>query len=288
LLWVAALCSKWNALFVQADLFVEEQQPRRVVFPQGANSLFIGHSFFVPIAQQFDSFASQSSMYSDHNAQFFKRGGENGSPISLWDNHKEDIELIINSTTPSIELFGMTTGANKTVIDEDALLLGYTQWIDLCLTYNANMAFYIGLPWPDFPSNYTDADAYISTVQQNDILVYELLITQLRDMYPNNDIFYLNYGIIASEMRNILEDGELVGIPNMTGPRGKSIFKDVKGHAGNMLKDMTGLTYLAFFYGTSFQLLVQAAAQFGWDRMNVINIFRETFMANMDYLLFEG
>lgn len=267
------------------NCFVDAQQ--RIVFPQGANSLFIGNSFFVPIAQKFDTFATYRSRYSDHNIQYFRQGGENGSPSSLWDNYKEEIELIINSTTPSIELFGMTTTGNKTDLDEDAVLLSYTQWIDLCLTYNANMSFYIGLAWPDYPSRYTNADDYASEAQENDYLAYNLAIAKLREIYPNNDIFYLHYGIIAAEMRNIFEDDELVGITKLIGPSSNSIFVDNKGHAGDMLKNLAGLVYLAFFYGAPSSLLVQGAMQLGMDRRNAIDIFRETYKAIEDNLLFE-
>jgi len=252
-----------------------------IAFPQGANSLFIGHSFFVPIAEQFDQFASAGSGYPNHSAKFFKRGGENGSPVNLWNEHKEDIEAMINSTT--VELFGMTTGTNKTVVDEVALLEAYTQWIDLGLNYNTNMSFYIGLPWSDYPSTYDDAAAYAIPNQESSALMFDILITKLRDLYPNNHIFYLNYGIIAVEMTSMYERDELVDITDMTGSKADSIFVDFKGHAGNMLKHMAGLTYMRFLYGTPIDLILEGAGRLGWDRSNVVNILRAVGEANKDF-----
>jgi len=264
-------------------MFATAQEP--IVFPQGANSLFMGHSFFIPIAEQFDKAGKKH--YPKHNVQTFKKGGEKGSPLYLWENHKQEIEAILNST--DIDLFGMVIGPVDENVPVQDLLDVYSQWFDLAISYNPETSFFIGLPWSDFPSNYTDADAYATEMQQNGETVYPY-ITLMRDLYPNNDIYFLNYGIIAGEMRILFEQDELVGILRMIGNRRLadfSIFVDEKGHGGTMLKQLAGLSWLYWFYGTPPNTIVKAAVRhLGWDKENVIDILQAFGDANKDYQLF--
>ena len=103
-LLIAVVCSPLS-VFAASN---EKEDP--VVFPNGAKSLFIGHSFFVPIADRFDDFGRQGKKkYTNHNVQTFKKGGAQGSPVYLWENHKPEIENILKSE--DIELFGLVSAA---------------------------------------------------------------------------------------------------------------------------------------------------------------------------------
>ena len=262
-------------------------------FPNGANSLFIGHSFFVPIAQQFDLFATNSGEFPNHNLQSFKKGGENGSPESLWENDKDEIEAIFlaasSSGTP-IELFGMTAGAPSD-LEQPASesLLYYRRWIDLALSYNPNTSIYIGLPWKDFPADYTDATVYSSFMQETAAYVWPF-IKDLRGMYPNSNILYFDYGSIVGKMRHLFEDDELVGISSFIKSGGAtkrtSLFSDTKGHSGTMTLDMTALSYLNWFYGRSIESNIDSASDLlGWNRQNAVDIFSAASEANEEYML---
>merc|ERR1711953_528513 len=243
--------------------------------------LFMGHSFFIPVAQQFDMAARKH--YSKHNVQTFFRGGENGSPIYLWEHHKEDIEAILNST--DIELFGMVIGPADGDVPIQDILDVYSGWFDLALSYNPETSFFVGLSWPDFPSNYTDADVYATEIVENGETAFSY-VHLLRNMYPDNDVYFLNYGSIAGSMRILFEQDELVDISSMTGNGRSSIFVDVKGHAGNMLKQLAGLSWLYWFYGTPVNTIINAAAtHLGWDKGNVVDIFREAGEVNKDFQL---
>lgn len=268
-------------------------QAQVVSFPKGANSLFIGHSFFVPIAQQFDLFATNSGEYPNHNLQTFKRGGELGSPVSLWENHKDEIESIFSAATSSgapIELFGMTAGAPSDLEQPPIeLLLYYRRWIDLALSYNPNTSIYIGMPWRDFPADYSDATVYSSHMQENADYAWPF-IKDLRGMYPNTSIFYFDYGSIVGKMRHLFEDDELVGVSTFIKSGGAtkhtSLFIDNKGHSGTMMLHMTGLSYLNWFYGRSIESNVDSASDLlGWNRQNVVDIFSAAGEANEEYML---
>jgi len=264
-----------------------------VSFPLGSNNLFIGHSFFVPIAEEFDLYAKKSGNYPNHNMQTFKRGGEKGSPIYLWDNHRTDIEAIFNSSSLAgspIEFFGMTAGAPSDVDTPPTEgMLYLTRWIDLALAYNQNTSIYIGMPWQDFPADYSNATVYSSKIQENADYVWNA-IKDLRGLYPDTNIFYFNYGSIVGAMRHLFEDDELVGVTNFIKPAGAtkrtSLFSDTKGHSGTMMLNMMGLNYLQWFYGTPYHTLVGAAENtMGWNRQNVIDTFTTAFLANEDYRL---
>jgi len=276
-----------NCLNALSSHFVTANDEEPVVFSKGATSLFIGHSFFVPVAKEFDSVGGKlkkkgSPMYPKHNVQTFFRGGQNGSPVNLWNNHKEEIETILQSN--DIELFGMTAAAADGGVSD--LLNAYKNWIDLALTYNSATSFFIGLPWVDFPSSYSDADAFATQIQDNADMLYTEAVIELRAMYPDNNIFYLNYGSIAGKMMKLFEQDELVGITQMIG-KSNSIFRDQKGHGGSMLMDLAGLSWLSWFYGTPSKKIMKIAKKWGWNKKNVIHIFRYARKANKDYRLFE-
>lgn len=50
-----------------------------VVFPNGTSTLFIGHSLFVPVSREFDTFVEKkSSLFPNHKHEEFFQGGEKG------------------------------------------------------------------------------------------------------------------------------------------------------------------------------------------------------------------
>jgi len=247
----------------------------------------MGHSFFVPIAGRFDAFAKVKNQrdhsYPNHDMQTFFQGGEKGSPLYLWDNHKEEIETVLSAG--DIELFGMTAAPSDEDLDAGTVLAGYTQWIDLALTYNPDTAFLIGLPWSDYPAYYDDSATYKSTNQENGELVFRG-VALLRRRYPDNHIYFLNYGIIAAEMKSMFEGGALVDISAETGTNeDTSIFIDQKGHAGSMLKDLAGLFWMHWLYDASMDTLLIGVKFLGWDEQNALDIFLAADQENQDYLL---
>jgi hypothetical protein len=72
----------------------------------GAKGLFIGHSFFVPVAKAFDVMASQSD-FASHQAELVFAPGQAGSPGPMWKNEKNRQQIEAKLATGDIDLFGM-------------------------------------------------------------------------------------------------------------------------------------------------------------------------------------
>jgi hypothetical protein len=70
------------------------------IFQDGANCLFIGHSFFIPVAKSFDKIAARSELTS-HQARFVFSPGLGGSPRGLWENERrrQQVEKVLASGT---------------------------------------------------------------------------------------------------------------------------------------------------------------------------------------------
>ena len=45
--------------------------------------------------------------------------------------------------------------------------------------------------------------------------IYMKVIMELRDKYPTTHVYYLNYGSVAGEMRNLFDQGDLFDITTM-------------------------------------------------------------------------
>eukprot|EP00594_Rhizosolenia_setigera_P007172 CAMPEP_0178953282 /NCGR_PEP_ID=MMETSP0789-20121207/8330_1 /TAXON_ID=3005 /ORGANISM="Rhizosolenia setigera, Strain CCMP 1694" /LENGTH=285 /DNA_ID=CAMNT_0020634519 /DNA_START=93 /DNA_END=950 /DNA_ORIENTATION=+ len=263
-----------------------------VVFPNGASTLFIGHSIYVPVSREFDTFAEKkSSLFPNHKHEEYFQGGEKGDPVYLWENHKDEVEAFLASG--DIELFGMTVGLRDGVFPEsDDMVEGYKPWIDLALTYNNNTSIFIGIPWPDFPTDYENAASYTSIYDTMRLEVYPNVIVPLRDIYPDVDIHFLAYGTVATKMKSMFENDELDDIcrerkdvPFFGGTDENSLFRDKKGHGGTMLLNLAGLAWLHWFYGTDVEDLADEADDLGWDRDDALEVLNEVFTVNEEYRL---
>ena len=286
------------ATFCGLNVLFTSAQNNPIIFPTGAKSLFIGHSFFVPIAKTFDFFASSMpGAFPNHDVQVFGSSGESGIPLKLWRHHKDDIEPML--ATGEVELFGMTVGSCDVDADGHCIdgvysndkLNAYKDWIDLALSYNPDTSIYIGVPWKGSPSSFHNAAEYMEWIQHGGELVFKF-IDDLRSLYPNTDIHFLNYGIVAGEMRNLFEQDKLVGIVEMIKDQAdddSSLFVDQKGHPGDMLKELAALTWLTWFYGVPVNDIVNKIDQsLGWDKQNVVDILTSAVENNKDYRLYEA
>lgn len=207
----------------------------------GYNSLFMGHSFFRPIADEMPFHAEQLGI-TGHTQYVEFSGGETGTPTALWEDeeHRNNIQDILD--TGEVELFGMT--ANPTIE-------GYTLWIDYALSKNPNTKFMIGTPWLDFPADYSDAASYENTIVEGIDSKILIDIETLRGLYPDVEIISLPYAFAAIELRNRFEAGELPGVTDLIGNNpDTSLFKDDKGHghADGLLLDLAELIWLVGIY----------------------------------------
>jgi len=275
-------------------------------FTDGANCLFIGHSFFVPIARIFDTFAKQSAessnLFPQHGFKTEFSGGQSGTPGQLWldDGHRTSINAKLSSG--SIELFGMTsfdgddsdpqaemdayleTGVYPSA---DEFIPDYTQWIDLALSYNTDTAIFLGWHWTTnnnlfSAANFTAVNEFLCNY------FYTSVVLELRQLYPDTQVLYICYGPVASKMRQMYEDNNLPDITNMIGTAPTSLFTDDLGHAGDMLKDMMGIIWLQIIYDPPpFLLQTYTNRITPWNKNNVRDITTEVLAFNEGYNLKE-
>mmetsp|Transcript_21059 Transcript_21059/g.31211 ORF Transcript_21059/g.31211 Transcript_21059/m.31211 type:complete len:572 (+) Transcript_21059:76-1791(+) len=278
-------------------------------FTNGANGLFIGHSFFVPIAREFDTFASMAksrrNLFSQHEFNSEFSGGPSGSPGNLWADTGHFTTINASLSTGTIDLLGMTSYDGDEDADMQSILdtfletgiypsaeehlPEYTQWIDLALSYNPDTSFFIGFHWLSYNSLMTAENFTIYNEFSCDQM-YNSIVLELRQLYPDTHILYICYGPVASKMRQMFEDGNLPDVVNQIGPSSTSLFTDAnRGHAGAMMKEMMGLIWLQILYEPPPQLLEQYLKRVTtWNKPNVGEILTEALAFNEAYNLKEG
>ena len=282
----------------------------------GANSLFIGHSFFVPVAKAFEKMALENG-FSEHKSQFVFASGPKGLPGALWDNENKKSKINSILAAGDIELFGMTSANGRR---GDALEI-YQRWIDLALSHNPDTKFFIGHSWiPGGPK--ADAEKFDQKIEKTGQDAYAT-IEKLRARYPNLTIYFVNYGKAASIMRTMFDAGELDDIAKLAASEGRrrlnggssgersrgilsritdrrnntqsgetqqsassaadhnkfqdALFIDaMMGHAGPMMTQMMSLVWLHFLYGADIEKLNYN----GWNDEDVEYITTETIKHN--------
>ena len=213
-------------------------------FIKGLDSLFIGHSFFRPVAQGLPFHTTQAAV-SVHSQSVVSAGGANGAPEALWNDPVKRAEIQAVLDTGIVELFGMTYEPTYPTT------AGYVLWIDYALSKNPDTAFFLGLPWPDFPESYPDAASYASFWTTGHDTEWHALIDTLRGLYPGVEIFCTPYGQAALELRTLFEAGNLPDVTALVSASPNSIFEDAKGHghSDGILHDLAELVWLNAIYG---------------------------------------
>jgi len=219
------------------------------------NTLFMGHSFFTPIARQIPFHMTQLGI-DDHSQHVEMSGGETGTPIALWEDeqHRNNIQAVLD--TGKVELFAMTVNPITESIE------GYTLWIDYALSKNPNTKIVIGTPWLDFPADYDDATSYENIIIDGIDSKILVDIDELRILYPETEIISLPYAFAANELRHMFEAGQLPNVTELIGNNlNTSIFVDEKGHGhGNgLLLDLVEFIWLAQIYDIDLDSYVYSA-----------------------------
>lgn len=207
---------------------------------KGVHCLFIGHSFFIPVARRFPEFAKQAGV-TEHTQQGVFSGGKSGAPGSLWANEKKKAEILAFLKTGKVELLGMTYyNEDNSSIDD------YKTWIDEALKHNPKTEFFIGLPWGTNGAG-REVDEYVAAGNKFHETVYAITIVKLRKMYPNNKIRFTYYGQASSELKKRFESGKLPELKQLMGTK-DAIYRDRLGHANAMLLDLAAVVWLSALY----------------------------------------
>ena len=232
MLFAVVLCVAFSAHKVAADT----PNP-------GFNSLFIGHSFFAPIADGFPNYVASAGI-AGHSQLVVFSGGDSGQPLALWNNPTKSAEIKAYLDGGDVELFGMVYDSSGTE--------GYANWIDYALEKNPTTRFFIVMPWFDFPTQTSGSATYLNNWKTIYTTAWPLLIEGIRGLYPGVDIFSVPHGQAAGELWVRLDADNLPDIPwpvvNLTGSAATSIFRDAKGHAGETLKSLVRLVWLKAIY----------------------------------------
>lgn len=207
----------------------------------GFDSLFIGHSFFIPIARGVGAHAIDAG-FVDHTQQTVFSGGSSGAPEALWNDEAKRGVIQAALDTGDIDLFGMTYHPTYPT------LAGYRLWLDYALEQNPDTRVFVGLPWLTDPGQ-LGAAAYSSQWHAAHETAFHGLIDSLRDEYPGVDIYGLPYGQAAVELFELFDAGQLPDVDSLVSGTGDAIYSDAFGHADDILVDLAELVWLRAIYG---------------------------------------
>lgn len=235
----------------------------------GFDSLFIGHSFFRPMAEEMAVLAPLAG-FDAHTQEVVFSGGATGSPEGLWLQDTKRATIQAELDEGDIDLFGMTYHPDY------PSLTGYLNWIDYALAANPDTVVLVAIPWITNPVNYTAA-SYAAALDVGYPAVAHPLIDSLRAEYPDTTIFAIPYGLSAGELYTRYADGELDDVTELVGSNGSGVFRDGFGHADHILEDLASLVWLQAIYGVDL-----ATFDAGYDWTIDLNTIASSILAEHD------
>ena len=120
--------------------------------------------------------------------------------------------------------------------------------MNYALERNPTIRFGLAMPWVDFPETYESAAEYTALWEMG-YTQWQSTIDTLRIQYPGVEIFAIPHGRASGDLMTLFEMGALPDVDQLRGPANSSIYRDPKGHAGQILEDMGGLIWLGSIYG---------------------------------------
>jgi hypothetical protein len=81
-------------------------------------------------------------------------------------------------------------------------------------------------------------------------------VQELRAAYPNNQIYFINYGKIAADCKFAFSAGELPDIEQLVGKDDSFLFVDDKiGHGGRLMHELCALTWVNILYEAEIEVV---------------------------------
>ena len=213
---------------------------------EGKKVLYIGHSFGRPFARELPSFVEMAGI-DNHVQEIVFRGGPNGSPQSLWEDPKVRVEIQDILAEGDTDLLIMIC-CSENFLESRQSDWAVENWIDYAVSVNPDTDFALALPWPDYPEDYENNEAYSERIIEAHESAWHPFIDGLRELYPQSEIESIFHGRAAVELRGLFESGSLPEISKMTSKRPPGLFTDRKGHAGQILLDLGTLIWLGTIY----------------------------------------
>lgn len=233
---------------------LRQPEPTETAERDAYTCLFMGHSFFAPIARAFAAHPARCGLKAHEQYTVFHRG-TGGAPGSLWASEAKDVARAKKLLTEGeIDLVGMTFHPDK-----GSELADYKRWIDLALEHNPETRFFIMTPWPRY-KNRTFAE-YEKAWKAFHTHIHGL-IDQLREAYPDTTIFCIPQGQWMVELWRMFEQGNLPEVSVLLRPEGGGtdayLFRDTLGHGGRLPAELGALLWLAVIYDVNL-------AGYEWD-----------------------
>ncbi len=223
----------------------------------GYHSLFIGHSFFVPMAYDMPFHAAQAGIVGHTQSVFFS-GGATGAPEALWNDPVQGPAIRAVLDVGDVELFVMTY--HPTYLTTT----GYEDWIDYALANNPNTRIVLALPWSTNPGSVTAATYSNTWLSAHDTAWHDFVDT-LRGLYPGVVIDCIPYGRASGELYLLFDAGNLPDVTSLVGASGDAIYTDAFGHAGDILVDLSSLVWLNAIYDVDLNT-------YGWNPGTVTDL----------------
>lgn len=211
---------------------------------KGYNCLFMGHSFFAPIAKKLADHPMRCG-FPKHKQTIAFSGGKSGSPGKLWKSKRHDVMKARKLLeTGTVDLLGLTFYPNV-----GSSITDYRKWVDLALKYNPKTRFIIQAPWAMYHNKTleqyeADAEKHLKQIHR--------LIDQLRKAYPKTTFLCIPQGRWMVGLWRLYEKGKL---PEVTvikranrSDKTSCLFMDELGHGGPLPVKTGALLWLAIIY----------------------------------------
>ncbi len=206
--------------------------------------LFMGHSFFVPVANNFKQHPPRCG-FTGYRQFVVGAGGDQGAPGNMWKR--------IHDGDPARKL--IEAGQVDVIVmtyypDSGSELSDYERWVDYALKYNLRTQFYVVAPWPKY--NQTSMADFVKNGEKHYAII-QGIIGQLQKKYADTKFTCIPQGLGVIELRRRLEKGE---IPELAGlckeeagkNDGEFLFVDKLGHGDRMIHNLSQLIWLAVIF----------------------------------------
>jgi hypothetical protein len=210
----------------------------------GYNCLFMGHSFFAPVANILPMHARRAGLHS-HRQVVVAVGGIPGTAGELWKSTQPRVvgakELI---ETGRVDVIGLTYHP-----DGGSDVADYGHWVELAVRHNPKTAFLIQAPWA-LKRNRNLAEFEEETQKWHDAVHH--VIDGLRQAYPENRFFCIPQGQWMVELWRLFDAGKIPELTEFVARPGENrqnaLFGDQIGHAGILPLRAGALLWLAAIY----------------------------------------
>lgn len=223
----------------------------------GLNGLYMGHSFFNPVAHELVNRIPDSTIV-DHRAYIVAAGGIHGSPKYLWDAAAKREQGLQYLQAGGVDVLALTYHSPET-----SSLRDYKRWMDVAVRQNPHIRLVLGLPWGSYIHGATIDD--LAEMDAKMDLFFEQVIVPLRAFYPKNPVVFCPYGLGVNELVRRLLQEDLPGVKYVMHPdpaaraaskrSGEQLVNDQIGHGGELVIRLSALIMLSVIYNYDLSLL---------------------------------